>query len=209
MTASSILQTIDNAAAYTWGNCTYYVAKIANWIPAGLGNAGDWLANARRQGLQTSSTPSVGSVVVYAPGSDYSQFGHVAYVTGVHPGGSFDVTEMNFRGLNVVDTRTSNLADVLGFILPPSGAGATAPAAPAPASTSPSSSPASCSITDFGCWMGILQTDLMRGFWIAIALGLALVGVVLLVVEDVESKLGDVAPAAAKGVAENPEVLAA
>lgn len=208
MTVASVVQTLNNAASYTWGNCTYYVAKIASWVPTGLGNARDWLANARAKGLQTSSMPTVGSVAV----SDAGQFGHVAYVTAVHPNGTFDVSEMNFSaGLNQVDTRSGlDPSQWLGFILPPTGAApAVLPAAGSTSSSPPSSSSANCSPLDPSCWWGVLQQDLRRGFWIAVALGIGLVGVLLLVVEDVEHQLKAPAADTVKGAAANPEVIAA
>jgi len=110
---------MSNELSYTWGNCTYFVAKTLPWIPAGLGDAYQWLANARAKGLQTGSTPVVGSVVVYGQGHGYSNFGHVAVVQSINGDGTFNVSEMNFLGLNKVDTRKSSMNDVVGFILPP------------------------------------------------------------------------------------------
>lgn len=110
----------DNAWSYFLGQCTYWAAKIASWIPAGLGNADTWVANAKAKGFSISPIPVKGSVVQYAAGPDYSSFGHVAVVTAVDPGGSgFTVSEMNYKGVGVVDTRHSSMADVVGFILPP------------------------------------------------------------------------------------------
>lgn len=110
---------MSNELSYAWGNCTYFVAKTLPWIPAGLGDAYQWLANARAKGLQTSSVPVVGSVVVYGQGNGYSQFGHVAVVQSINSDGTFVVSEMNFLGLNKTDTRTSTMKDVAGFILAP------------------------------------------------------------------------------------------
>lgn len=206
MANNAVVDAINNAAAYTWGNCTYYVAKTASWIPAGLGNAGQWLDNARAKGLATSDVPVVGSVVVYRAGQAYSQFGHVAYVTAVHPGGTFDVSEMNFKGLNVTDSRTSTIQEVLGFILPPAGtqvAGVAGAAAGAPAASS------NCGWADFGCWVSKLEQDATRAFWIAVGLALVILGIALLVVEDVERGVKEAAPAIAKAVQDNPEVVAA
>lgn len=118
----------DNAAAaasYVWGTCTWFIAETLSWIPAGLGNADEWLTNARKKGLSTENYPSVGDVVVYGPGHGYDpNYGHVAIVTGVLPAGRgeplrFTVKEMNAQGLDVVSTRTSTMSDVLGFIKPP------------------------------------------------------------------------------------------
>lgn len=108
------------ALSYTWGNCTRWVAENLSWIPAGLGNADQWLANAQARGLPTmgpSSTPVPGSVAVWGGG----QFGHVAEVVGVIPGG-FQVSEENWLGLGRTDIRNvtgSALSGLEGFILPP------------------------------------------------------------------------------------------
>ncbi len=215
MATASVVQALSSAAAYTWGNCTYYVAQVASWIPGGLGNAGDWLTNAEAKGFKTSSTPQVGSVAVYGAGGGYSQFGHVAYVTGVNGNGTFDVSEMNFTGLNQVDQRTSTMGDVLGFILPPAGAaganlGTGGTWMPGASSTSPgSSSGKSCGWTDIGCWMGQLEQVLQRGFWVALGAATIVVGLALLLIEDLEKQAKQAAPAVAKFAVDNPEVLAA
>jgi hypothetical protein len=112
---------VSNEWDYVWGQCTYYAAKVAGWIPANLGNAKDWLSNAQSQGYATTQNPTVGSVAVFGAGNGYNpQFGHVAVVDSVNPAKqTFTVSEMNFRGSNVVDTRTTTTKGVLGFILPP------------------------------------------------------------------------------------------
>lgn len=112
---------MSNEASYTFGNCTYYVAKVLDWVPAGLGDAKDWLANAQAKGLPTTNIPTPGSVVVYGAGQGMSPFGHVAIVQSLNGDGTFNVSEMNFAGFNQVDTRRSTMSDVQGFILPPGG----------------------------------------------------------------------------------------
>lgn len=93
---------------YDWGNCTWYVAN-RRAVPAGLGNARDWLANAQAMGILIGTTPKVGAVAWQEPG--YS-LGHVAYVEAVYPDGSFEISEMNVQGLDVIDYRTiANLSD--------------------------------------------------------------------------------------------------
>ena len=117
------LDTAGDYLGYIAGNCTAFVARATGWIPAGLGNATDWLKNASAMGYQTGDIPTVGSVAVYHSGSGYSEFGHVALVTGVNNDGTFQVQEENYNGLGVVDTRTSTLSDVEGFIYAPGAAG--------------------------------------------------------------------------------------
>src|SRR5689334_11754050 len=51
---------------FPFGQCTWWAAhnhRVTWW-----GNAGDWLDNARAQGVTTTSAPSVGAIVVYRPG---------------------------------------------------------------------------------------------------------------------------------------------
>jgi hypothetical protein len=115
------LAALGAALSYTWGNCTRWVAENLPWIPSGLGNANQWLANAQAKGLATvgpSATPPVGSVAVWNTG----QFGHVAEVVGTLPGGGFQVSEENWLGTAITDVRNvtgSGLSGLQGFILPP------------------------------------------------------------------------------------------
>jgi CHAP domain len=100
---------------FPFGQCTWWAAynRSVSWS----GNAGDWLANARAQGFATVDTPTVGAIVVYRPGGDYSLFGHVAIVIAVAPAG-YTVSEMNAVGWGQVSTRRLAWPDpqVEGFI---------------------------------------------------------------------------------------------
>ena len=100
---------------YPWGQCTWYVASLRNvyWS----GNAWEWAATARAAGRLEGRTPRVGSLVVFGPGGNYSQFGHVAYVVAVQGPRSFTVDEANMLGLGVVDQRQiGSLNGVEAFI---------------------------------------------------------------------------------------------
>ena len=104
---------------FPFGQCTWWAAynRRVTWN----GHAGDWLVNARAQGVPTSSSPSVGAIVVYRRGGDYSSYGHVAIVIEV-AASSYTVSEMNAVGWGRVSTRTIRWPDaqVQGFIpLPP------------------------------------------------------------------------------------------
>jgi len=103
------------ANRFPFGQCTWWAAynRKVTWN----GNAGDWLVNARAQGVPTNSTPSIGAIVVYRPGGDYSTYGHVAIVVEV-TGSSYTVSEMNAVGWGRVSTRTIRWPDVQvqGFI---------------------------------------------------------------------------------------------
>lgn len=113
---------VQSVASYVWGNCTYWVARSLDWVPGGLGDAKNWLVNAQRKGYKISATPHAGDVVVYGPGNGYSQLGHVAVVKSVDGPGHFTVSEMNFKGLGITDTRQSSMHGVMGFIEPPNSA---------------------------------------------------------------------------------------
>lgn len=85
---------------YTRGYCTWYVKNRRPDLPNNLGNAYTWVARARAQGLATGSTPRVGAVG--------QQGNHVVYVEAVHGNGTITVSEMNYRGWNVISSRTAS-----------------------------------------------------------------------------------------------------
>ena len=101
--------------SFPYGQCTWWAAynRRVTWG----GNARDWLTNAEAQGVATSDYPSVGAIVVYRPGGEYSSYGHVAIVVAVHPD-SYVVSEMNAPRWGEVTTRTVAWPDpaVQGFI---------------------------------------------------------------------------------------------
>jgi hypothetical protein len=107
----------EPANGYVYGNCTYYVSQRFPQINQRMGNAIDWIASAKRLGYPILSKPTPGTIVVY--GSGYSQYGHVAVVDSVNGDGTFNVSEMNYNGFNVIDKRKSTTWNVLGFIVPP------------------------------------------------------------------------------------------
>jgi surface antigen len=109
--------------AYAYGNCTYYVAKRFPGIYPYLGNAAQWVDNARKVGYQVLTKPAAGTVAVWGV-SKISPLGHVAVVDSVNADGSFNVSEMNNPytpggGYNLIDQRRSTGAGVIGFIVPP------------------------------------------------------------------------------------------
>lgn len=131
---------MSNASCYSLGECTWGAAELATWIPCGLGNAINWVTNAREMGFTISMAPKVGSVVVYGPccsnGYLYSSDGHCGVVIAVASAGSFTIREMNFfgdgGGYDKYDDRVSSLEAVLGFIYPPS-----VPVSPSPPAAPP------------------------------------------------------------------------
>lgn len=110
-----------NALSYFAGQCTRFVAETLSWVPAGLGNAGEWLSNAQAKGYSVGRDPVVGSVAVWGvqPGMPY---GHVAVVKSLDPGGTITVAEENWLGAGVADTRAGvNPSGISGFIYAPGG----------------------------------------------------------------------------------------
>lgn len=81
---------------YAWGQCTWFVKSVAPWVGNYWGNGQDWAGSARNAGYTVNSTPSVGSVAVFAGGQTIhgvgagaynwtaaAGYGHVAYVVAV------------------------------------------------------------------------------------------------------------------------------
>lgn len=96
------------------GNCTWYVARKFH-VTWG-GDAKYWLKNAAEAGFRTGLVPQAGAVVVT---SENGKHGHVAIVTEVnHAKGTMTISEMNYKGLGIVDSRELPLKDgvVRGFI---------------------------------------------------------------------------------------------
>lgn len=96
---------------FPYGYCTWYVAQ-RRYVPWG-GNAGTWLYHAKSAGYQTGKTPRVGAIMV----SSESWWGHVAIVESVS-GGSFTVSEMNYKGWAKKSRRTISTSNrvIKGFI---------------------------------------------------------------------------------------------
>lgn len=111
----------STANTYPWGQCTWGAKALTRENVNHLGNARDWLANARARGLPTGSTPRVGATVVYQPGvQGAGSLGHVAHVVSVLSNGRFVVEEMNYRGFGggfgTFSYRTSWTGWGVGFI---------------------------------------------------------------------------------------------
>ena len=66
----------------TYGNMPYW---------GGIGNANEWLRNARNQGIPNGSMPKVGSVGVQLSGS----YGHTAWIEAVNPNGTLRISHYN------------------------------------------------------------------------------------------------------------------
>jgi surface antigen len=95
--------------AYAWGNCTYWVyalrLKAGDPIPITWGNAATWAPRALLEGYVVNHIPSPGAIMQTATVDN--GLGHVAYVTAVDSTtGDWTISEMNVKGLDVVDDQT-------------------------------------------------------------------------------------------------------
>ena len=96
------------------GQCTAYVAS-RRFVPWS-GNAWEWLGNAKAMGFPTGQVAEPGAIMVTWESAFY---GHVAYVEQVNADGSFMVSEMNYKGPYVIDTRgplRNKDVPLMGFI---------------------------------------------------------------------------------------------
>lgn len=93
---------------YSYGWCTWYAKQMRPDLPNNLGNGGQWVANARAQGIPTGTTPRVGAIA--------EQSGHVAYVEAVN-GGMVTVSEMGYNYTSGTVTRRTVAASTFwGYI---------------------------------------------------------------------------------------------
>ena len=104
--------------SYAWGNCTWWVyalrLKANDPIPTTWGNAATWAFYAKLDGYIVNQVPSVGAIM-QTPNVD-NGLGHVAYVTAVDPlTGAWTISEMNVKGLDVVDITTYPASAALNF----------------------------------------------------------------------------------------------
>lgn len=83
---------------YTPGYCTWYAKNRRPDLPNNLGNADTWAARAAAQGIPTGYTPRAGAIG--------QQGMHVVYVERVNGDGTVLISEMNYRGLYIISTRT-------------------------------------------------------------------------------------------------------
>jgi surface antigen len=106
------------ADTYAWGNCTYWVyalrLKAGDPIPTTWGNAATWALNARLGGYVVNQTPEPGAIMQISTVDN--GLGHVAYVESVDPTtGAWTISEMNVKGLDIVDMQTYSAKAALGF----------------------------------------------------------------------------------------------
>jgi len=103
---------IYNPNSYYYGYCTWYVATVKN-VPSFWGNAGQWLYSATNSGYATGQEPANGAIIV----TNESGWGHVGIVESVG-NGTITISEMNYSGWGVVNTREINIGNpvIQGFI---------------------------------------------------------------------------------------------
>jgi len=120
--AASQMSTITSFPGdlYAWGNCTWWVfirrEQIGEPIPNTWGNAATWAVRAAADGYVVDHTPSYGAIMQV---SDVDGgLGHVAFVESVGPDGTWNISEMNVKGLDVVDYKSNppSLAANYNFI---------------------------------------------------------------------------------------------
>lgn len=83
---------------YAPGYCTWYAKSRRPDLPNRMGNAISWVSSAATAGFATGSTPRVGAIG--------QQGNHVVYVESVNGDGTVTVSEMNYKGLYIVSSRT-------------------------------------------------------------------------------------------------------
>ena len=82
----STVQSSTGLNGYEYPSCTGYVAS-RRYVPPGLGNATNWMANAQARGMATGSTPRAGAIG-WRPG-------HVVFVESVQ-GNTVTISENNY-----------------------------------------------------------------------------------------------------------------
>ena len=104
---AGLAEHVDRWKMYTC-NCTSYAAwalsangQRTDWFIPGSMDARNWAHVARLRGIPVGKVPRVGAVAVWPR---LSEFGHVAYVTRLEPGGGFDVAEYNLPAVGSEDS---------------------------------------------------------------------------------------------------------
>lgn len=93
---------------YAPGNCTWYAKSRRPDLPNSLGNANTWYSRAAALGWNVGSAAKKGAVGVSTAG----WLGHVVYVEAVSlDGQSVTISEMNYRGLYSMNTRTVHVSE--------------------------------------------------------------------------------------------------
>jgi surface antigen len=107
---------ISTTDLYEWGNCTYWAALLRQQagkaIPNTWGNANTWGVRALLSGYAVDHVPAPSAIMQTSAGN----LGHVAYVTNVDATtGAWTISEMNVKGLDIVDTATMPASAALNY----------------------------------------------------------------------------------------------
>lgn len=113
-----------NTTKFTAGTCTDYIAARKSDLfidPVSgnrliRGNAKDRLVQAQKIGIPIGKDPKVWAIAVFEPGKWALALGHVAYVEYVWDNGVMIISDMNFKGKNVVTQRVISTQLPLGYI---------------------------------------------------------------------------------------------
>lgn len=101
---------VSTKNTYIWGYCTFWAAlrreQGGKAIPNNWGDAHDWDAGARAAKYVVDHIPAVGAIMQ----TDAGKLGHVAFVEKVNPDGSWEVSEMNVKGWDVLSERSFKAA---------------------------------------------------------------------------------------------------
>lgn len=91
---------------YDYGYCTFWTAlrreEIGKPIPNTWGDAHTWDDGAKLAGYMIDHTPSQYAIMQ----TDAGDLGHVAFVEKIGPDGSWEVSEMNIKGWDILSSRT-------------------------------------------------------------------------------------------------------
>lgn len=96
---------VSTRNTYIYGYCTFWAAKrrieINKPIPNVWGDAHSWDEGARAMGYLVDHIPIVGAIMQ----SNAGELGHVAFVEKVNPDGTWEISEMNAKGWDILSSR--------------------------------------------------------------------------------------------------------
>lgn len=102
-TASVVPRGSASGNGYVAGYCTWYAKSRRPDLPNKLGNASSWVTRAAAQGIATGYSPRSGAIA--------QRNNHVAYVESVNGDGTMTISDMNYRNLYEITTRTVSASD--------------------------------------------------------------------------------------------------
>lgn len=108
---------LPNCTAYAWGRVQECCRHRIELLP--MGDAKDWLDNAKSLGIPTGVYPAVGSIVVFDCGED----GHVAVVEEINDYNEMYISQSHWNGIEldfewIRTDGTGKYGNILGYIYP-------------------------------------------------------------------------------------------